>query len=340
MTRHSTLFITHRGLTHQQAALNAAPPELDITMVRTPSKQEIIDLLPGREILISERSGEIDADIIAAGKDLRLIQRLGSQTWDIDLPAARQAGIPVCYLPVLTCVNVAEHMMLQMLGLAKRLREVETITIEAGDWGMPPKKCDEDYFAYNWSAREDIRSLYGSTVGIVGMGEIGAELARRLRNFDCRVLYNKRNPLPAGAEEELQVEFAAMDDLLAQSDFVCLLLPLFPETEGIVNKAFIQKMKRGAILVSCGASGILNEAEVCDALEAGDLYGLATDTYAWEPIRDDNPLLRLARQKSTNILLTPHTAAGTVAARPEERQRDYRNILRLLNGQPLANRLA
>ena len=96
MTPHPTLFITHRGERHQQDALNAAPAELDIAMRRTPSKDEIIALLPGKEFLITERSGEIDADIIWAGHDLRLIQRLGAQTHDIDLDAARAAGIPVC----------------------------------------------------------------------------------------------------------------------------------------------------------------------------------------------------------------------------------------------------
>ena len=79
-------------------------------------QQQIIDLLPGKEFLISERTGEIDAEIIAAGKELRLIQRLGSQTWDIDVQAARKAGIPVCYLPVRGCIMVAEHMLLQMLA--------------------------------------------------------------------------------------------------------------------------------------------------------------------------------------------------------------------------------
>ena len=97
MTTHPTLFITHRGERHQQAALDAAPAELDVTLRRSPSKDEIIALLPGKEFLITERSGEIDADIIRAGHDLRLIQRLGAQTHDIDLDAARAAGIPVCY---------------------------------------------------------------------------------------------------------------------------------------------------------------------------------------------------------------------------------------------------
>ena len=89
MAPHPTLWITHRGERHQQAALSSAPPELAITMRRSPSKEEILSLLPGMEFLVSERTGEIDADIIAAGKDLRLIQRLGSQTYDIDL-AGRQ----------------------------------------------------------------------------------------------------------------------------------------------------------------------------------------------------------------------------------------------------------
>ena len=97
--KHKTLFVTDRGLQHQQWALEGAPPELEITMRRKPGKEEIIALLPDMEVLISERSGVIDADMIAAGRNLRLIQRLGIQTWDIDLEAARSAGIPVCFSP-------------------------------------------------------------------------------------------------------------------------------------------------------------------------------------------------------------------------------------------------
>ena len=134
MKKHPTLFVTHRGERHQQAAIEAAPPEVEITVRRSPSKEEIISQLPGKEFLISERTGSIDAEVIAAGKDLRLIQRWGSQKYDIDLDAAREAGIPVCYWPVRTCVMVAEHMMMQLLAIAKRLREMMQITEEAGDW--------------------------------------------------------------------------------------------------------------------------------------------------------------------------------------------------------------
>ncbi len=339
MTRHKTLFITHRGLRHQQAALEAAPAELEVTIRRSPSKEEIIALLPEMEFLISERTGEINADIIAAGKKLRLIQRLGSQTYDIDLEAARAAGIPVCYLPVRSCIMVAEHMLLQMLALAKRLREVMDLTLEADDFGQPPRRCDEDYFAYNWTGRENILGLWGATVGILGMGEIGTELARRLRGFGCTVLYNKRNPLPEAAERELNVQFAGVDDMLARSDYVCMLLPFFPETEQSLSRDFFAKMKPGSIFVSCGGSGVVDEEALAEALRSGHLYGAAVDTYTFEPIAPDNPLLPLARDPRANIVLTPHTAAGTVAAASSERYGDYTNIMRVLHGEPLVGRL-
>ncbi len=340
MTPHTTLFITHRGERHQQAALASAPPELAVTMRRTPSKEEILALLPGMEFLITERTGEIDADIIAAGKDLRLIQRLGSQTYDIDLAAAQAAGIPVCYLPVRGCIMVAEHMLLQMLALAKRLREAMDVTEEAQDYGQAPKRCDEDYFAYNWSARQGVVGLWGSTVGILGMGEIGAELARRLRGFGCTVLYNKRNRLPAAAERELNVQFSEVGDMLAVSDYLCMLLPFFPETEQSLGADFFAAMKPGAMFVDCGGSGVVDEEALAAALRSGYLAGAALDTFTFEPIVPDDPMLALAQDPRANVILTPHTAAGTGAARADERVSDFDNLLRCLRGEPLLGRLA
>jgi lactate dehydrogenase-like 2-hydroxyacid dehydrogenase len=234
---------------------------------------------------------------------------------------------------------VAEHMLLQILGLAKRVREVMHITSEAGVWGQPPRESDEDTFAYNWSGRKDIRGIYESTVGIVGYGEIGTELARRLKNFGCTVLYNKRSQLPAQTEAELNLQFATMDDLLSRSDFVCMLTPFFAETKMMVNDSFLARMKPGASLVCCGGSGILDEEAVTRAVSSGRLYGVATDTYAWEPVRPDNPLLPLARATDVNVILTPHTAAGTRADTRNERVEDYSNLLNVLHGKPLDFRL-
>jgi phosphoglycerate dehydrogenase-like enzyme len=334
MNKYPTLFITHRGERHQQSALDAAPATLDITMKRSPSKEEIIALLPGKEFLITERTGVIDADIIAAGKDLRLIQRLGSQSYDIDLHAARNAGVPVCYMSIRSCVMVAEHMSMQILALARRLRENMQIAVDAGDWGTP-LLCDEDTFAYNWSDRKGVRGLFESTVGIIGFGEIGTELAKRLKNFDCTLLYNKRSRLPETAEAELNMNFSNLDELLANSDFVCMLPPYFPETHQMVNADFLQKMKTGAYLVSCGGSGIFDEDAVAEALKVNKLSGAATDTFVYEPIHPENPLLPLARKKGTNIILTPHIGSGTDPATATSRSRDFTNLENVLNNQPL-----
>ncbi len=339
MPTHPTLFITHRGERHQLAAVGAAPAELDITMARTPSKEQILALLPGKEFLISERTGEIDADIIRAGKELRLIQRLGSRAYDIDLAAARAAGVPVCCRPVPGCIRVAEHMLLQMLACAKKLREVMDVTLSANPHGQPSKRCDEDYFAYNWTRRQDIRGLWGATVGILGFGEIGTELARRLQGFGCTILYNKRNPLPAEAERELKVRFASAGDLVAQSDFVCMLLPFLPETAQTLGRNFFARMKPGAIFVSCGGSGVVVDAALAEVCVSGHLYGAAVDTFTCEPIAPDNPLLAVARQPQTNLILTPHTAAGTAAANAVARSEDYDNLVRVLRGQELVGRL-
>ena len=140
---------------------------------------------------------------------------------------------------------VAEHMMMQMLALAKRVRELMVVTQEAADFGRPPRRSDEDTFAYNWSGYRGVRGLWGSTVGILGMGEIGAELARRLRPFDCALLYNKRNPLPAAAESDLGARFVTVDEMLARSDVICMLLPFLPETEQSLSAAFFAATEAG-----------------------------------------------------------------------------------------------
>jgi lactate dehydrogenase-like 2-hydroxyacid dehydrogenase len=340
MSKHTVLFITHRGLFHQQSALEAAPANLEVTMLRTPTKEQILSSLAGKEFLITERSGIIDSEIITAGKDLRLIQRLGSQTQDIDLDAAKTAGIPVCYLPIRTCINVAEHILMQMLGLSKRVREMVEVTLSAEDFGHEPTLCDEDTFAYNWSGREDIHSIWQSTVGILGMGEIGFELARRLRGFDCKVLYNKRNPLPQHTEHELNVQYASYDDLISSSDFVCILLPLLKETGQSLNTEFFAKIKPGACFVSSGGSGVIDEKALAEAIQSGRLYGAAVDNFTWEPIRKDSPLLEPARKPGANVILTPHTAAGTVPSSNKDlRSEDFKNLTHLINGEELEYRL-
>ena len=129
------LILTHRGIRQQQYLLAAIPPELDlqVTILRDASQEEILSHIPQAEFLISEREDVIDAAIIAAAPKLRLIQRLGSQTYDIDLAAARSAGIPVCFWPDLGAIAVAEHCAMQTLALLKKVREMGSV-IRTAAW--------------------------------------------------------------------------------------------------------------------------------------------------------------------------------------------------------------
>lgn len=336
-----TLFLTERGLRHQQDALAAAPPELAVTMLRRPSREELLPHLAEAAFWISERTGVIDRELIAAAPRLKMILRLGSLAHDIDLDAARVAGVVVSTWPQRGVIMVAEHLMMQMLALVKRLREVEAITVSAGDWGLS-RRTDEDTFAYNWSGRQGIGGLWQQTVGILGFGEIGAELARRLRGWECRVLYHRRRRLPAWQERDLGIEYTGQDALLGQSDFLVNLLPYFPETDLSVRAEHFAAMKPGACLVSCGSGSVLDEAALADALRGGRLAGVALDTLEWEPVKPDSPLRLLAAEgPHRNVLLTPHTAAGAAAAGViPSRADDYTPILHFLRGETVPYRLA
>jgi lactate dehydrogenase-like 2-hydroxyacid dehydrogenase len=340
MNTHKILLLTQRGQRHQQDALESAPPDLDVTVRRNPPREEVLTLLPDMEVLISERAGDIDASMIAAGRRLKLIQRWGSQTWDIDVQAARQAGVQVCYWPVRSCVLVAEHMILQMLGLARNVRDLMRVAEEGQEWGRPPRRCDEDYFAYNWSDRRAITGLWRSTVGIYGFGEIGLELARRLRAFECTLLYTKRRRLPPQVEAEFGLTHVMPQEMAGQSDIVCSLLPYFPDTDMSIGEAFFAAMKPGAHFVHCGAGAVVDEGALLAALRSGRLGGAALDTFTYEPLRPDDPLLAVARDRSQNLILTPHVGSGASVVQRNARADDYTNLQALFAGEPLRYRLA
>jgi len=337
--RHRTVFVTDRPAIHQQTALDAAPDILQIKMLESPDRQTIVDALADAEFMISERAGAIDADMIHGAPKLKLIQRLGTRSHDIDLAAATKAGIAVCCQPLQQSVAVAEHTMALMLALVKRLRDVTEETISGTNWG-PPIATDANTFAINWSDRQGISSLHGATVGIVGLGEIGTQVANRLRPFGAEILYHNPTKLPDSLEREQGVRWASLHRLIAESDIICLLVPWSAQTEGMTDHEFLAATKPGAILISTGASTTLDEAAVADAYRSGQLSGVATDGYRFEPIQPDNPLISLAEDRRANVILTPHCALGNMELGIALRSADYVNIINFLSGHPLLDRLA
>jgi phosphoglycerate dehydrogenase-like enzyme len=317
--KHKVVFTTDRGEWHQQTALASAPQNLDITMLRVPKKTTLIASLQDAEFLISERFGVIDVEIIQNTSHLKLIQRLGSLVHDIDLNAAAQAGIAVCYKPVGGVIRVAEHLIMQLLAITKKLREVEAIALAASpEWGVS-HRTDEDTFAYNWSERK---------------------LAKRLKGWGCTVLYNKRSRLPERVETDIGLAYVTQGELFSRSDYLVNLLPFVPGTDMLLNASVFEQMKPRAYFVSCGSGSTIDEAALAEAVRSGKLAGAALDTFEYEPILADNPLIAAAKE-GYNILLTPHTAAGTVDhdGGTPNRAGDYVNITNYLAGRPLEHQV-
>lgn len=338
MTNHKTIFTTERSERHQQVALRLAPPELDLIMLRQPDRATLRNHLPTAEYWISERVGEIDAGLIQAAPHLKLILRLGSLTYDIDLAAAQQAGVIVCTWPQGDVIRVAEHVTMQMLALGKKVQEVARLTRAASpEWGSA-KRTDENTFAYNWTRRTQVEGLWRATVGILGFGEIGAEVARRLRGWEVNLLYHKRRRLPPAVESEFDLTYAADDVLLRKSDYLVNLLPYSATTDRWLNGGCFERMQAGSYLVSCGSGSVIDEADLAAAIQRGQLAGAALDTYEWEPLPADNPLVALA-QADYNLLLTPHIAAGASPRHAQERAENYTNILLHLRGEPIRYRV-
>lgn len=336
MSNLDVLYLCPLGRQHQQWRLEAAPAGLNVIMRRNPSKAELLELIQQADVLISERAGVIDRDIIAAGARLRLIQRIGSLVHDIDTQAARDRGVPVAAQPIVGTIAVAEHVMMQMLAVLRRVMPEQLLLRQPPEQfiGGPARRTTEDVFCFNWSRQTQVGLLCGKTVGILGFGEIGAELARRLAGWQCRVLYAKRAQLPPHIEQSFNIVYRDPENLLRESDIVVCLLPYFPETDGWLNAARIAMMKRGAALIEAGSGSVVDERAVVDALEQGHLSGAAFDTYEWEPIRPDNSLLQLiARNPEANVVLTPHIGScNDVSA--GEFARFYDNTLRVLRGEP------
>jgi len=338
VSRPRAVFVTTRPPVHQKLALEAAPEQIRVDLLVSPDKATVMQALAGAEFLISERSGEVDAEIIAAGTELRLIQRLGARCHDIELVAAESCGVPVCVWPLKQSAVVAEHVMALVLSLTKRLRESAEVMLVEGDWGEP-QECDANTFVMNWTGRTGIGMLTGASVGIVAMGEIGTELALRLQAFGCDVAYNNRRRLPDSAELRVGVRYLPIDDLLDQCSVVCLLVPFSPETVGMTDAVFLAKMQRGALLVSCGASTTLDEQAVRDAYVSGHLGGIATDGHRWEPAPPDGPLVSLSRDRSANVVLTPHSAQGDLQLTAQMRRPEYTNVMNVLADKPLLHRV-
>jgi phosphoglycerate dehydrogenase-like enzyme len=254
-------------------------------------------------------------ELLAEARRLRFIQKLGAGVDRIDLDFCRAKGIGVARLHAGNSVPVAEHTILLMLATYRQLPQIDRRT-RAGTWSK------ED-------ARGTHRSLQYKTVGLVGFGAIGKEVAKRLSAFGVRILYYDPMRAPAEVEQSLGVTYAELDALLREADIVSLHLPLLPQTADIIDAQRIAAMKQGAVLINCARGGLVDEAALAEALKAGRLFGAGIDAFAQEP-PVGSPLLEL-----DNTVVTSHLAGATLDNFAAVVARSVQNARTVLRGEPL-----
>ncbi len=263
----------------------------------------------------------INEETLAAAPKLRLVQHQGVGHEKIDKAALRARGIPLALCPAGTTVGVAEHTILLILAVYRRLVVADT-KLRQGTW-------------LQWGLRSVSFELAGKTLGLVGLGRIGQAVAQRAHSFETQILYHdpylKERPAWAakwGARE------VSIQELLRQSDIVSLHVPTTENTRRFMSFREFEQMKRSAILINTSRGAIVDEAALIKALEAGTIAGAGLDVFEQEPIQPDNPLVRM-----DNVVLTPHIAAGTVDALREKMWSVFANIRRCADGEPIHDRV-
>lgn len=254
-------------------------------------------------------------ELLAEAHRLRLIQKLGAGLDKIDLDFCRERGIGVARLQAGNSVPVAEHTILLMLASYRQLAQIDRRT-RAGNWNK------ED-------ARGMHRSLQHKTVGLVGFGAIGREVAKRLRGFNVNIIYYDPVRAKVDVEQSLGVTYVELDALVREADIVSLHLPLMPQTKDIIDAKRIAAMKQGAVLINCARGGLVDEAALADALKAGRLLGAGIDAFSQEP-PVGNPLLEI-----DSAIVTPHLAGATLDNFASVVARSVENAKAVLRGEPL-----
>jgi len=290
-------------------------------------------IVPARDSPAECRSQLREADFVLAavwgiGEEelrtapkLKMVQHQGVGHEHIDKAALKARGIPLAICPAGTTVGVAEHTILLILAVYKRLVVADT-KLRQGKW-------------LQWELRSTSYELARKTLGLVGFGRIGQAVAQRAQAFDARILYHdpylQEPPATATAWSAQQVPFV---DLLRRSDIVSLHVPTTDETRRFMSTPQFEQMKRSAILINTSRGAIVDEPALIEALKSKIIGGAGLDVFEQEPVRPDNPLLQM-----DNVVLTPHISAGTVDALREKMRSVFANLQRFARGEPTHNRV-
>ena len=280
-----------------------------------PTKEEVRALVRDADIVYTLAANPLDGEAIRGAAKLRMIATMSTGYDNIDVAAARERGIPVTYAPGILDETTADAAFGLLIAAARRFGEAERF-LRAGKYrGWTP-------FMFLGL------DIHHATLGIVGMGRVGRQVARRAKGFEMRIIYHDaRRDEPA--ERELGAEWLGFEELLPQADIVSVHTPLLPETRHLIDAAALRKMKRTAILINTSRGPVVDERALAEALRDGVIAGAGLDVYEREP--QVEPLLL----ELENVVLLPHIASASERTRTRMAVRAAENILAFMDGRPL-----
>lgn len=278
--------------------------------------EELLDIIPDFDALIVRSASTVTKEVIAKAANLKVIGRAGVGVDNIDIQAATDRGIIVMNAPEGNTIAATEHTMAMMLSLSRNI-PIANETMQKGEWNR------KKYMGVE---------MRGKTLGIIGLGRIGSGVAVRANAFDMEVIgYD-----PYVNEERaknLGIEVVDLDELYRRSDFITVHMPLTAQTKGMINADVMNnKLKKGVRLVNCARGGIIDEADLAQAVKDGIVAGAAIDVYTSEPVGADHPLVGVP-----GIILTPHLGASTVEAQIGVAVDVAHGIVDALNGRPVSS---
>lgn len=285
---------------------------------RVMSAPEIIEQGKDADAIITLLYDRWTGEMMDQFPNLKIISNYAVGFDNVDIKAATERGIVVTNTPS-DEVNesVAEFTWVLLLAISRRMEEAGQFAKKGLYKGWEP-----DLFLGH--------DIYGKTLGVIGLGRIGSMVARRAQGFNMKVLYYEREQHP-DREKELNVEYRTLDDLMAQSDYISLHVPLTDETRHLIGKTQFDKAKKGSYLINTARGGIVDEHALVEALRSGQLAGAALDVHEREP--QMNPEL----MQMENVILTPHVASASVEVREKMTQQAVDAVLKTLNGEKPEN---
>ena len=290
--------------------------DLEVDLHKKLPAEELLKIIGEYDALIVRSASRVTDEVMEAGAKLHVVGRAGVGVDNIDVTAATRRGIIVMNAPEGNTISAAELTMAHMMSLSRNLNQSINL-LKGGKW-------DRTAFVG--------RELLGKTLGVVGLGRIGAEVVKRSRAFGMKVLVFD----PYASEEladRLEVQLCELDEILEKADLITVHCPLTEGTKHLLNDAAFEKMKDGVRILNCARGGIIDEDALQRALESGKVAGAALDVFEDEPA-EDHPLLKLE-----NVIATPHLGATTVEAQHGVAVQIARQVVDALRGRPVQNAL-